>query len=139
MRYGSRFKILTDILFFAFFIFLSLGVDFSMAQGRQKKPHETRRTKDGLVETLTGRLVASNYVARNGKVQKDVLDYYLEASVQNYFIKFCESTVTKEQLQSHLNKGVSLEVIIKNGEWDSCAPHNNQSRTGNYIRVLSIK
>jgi len=71
-------------------------------------------------------------------------DFYLRCSIQDYFIKFCESKVTKEELIPLLNQGITVEMEVRNGEWDRCPndPAYIQSRTGTYAiiqRLLSSK
>lgn len=71
-------------------------------------------------------------------------DLYLRCSTQDYFIKFCESKVTKEELLPLINQGITVEMEVRNGEWDRCPndPEYIQSRIGTYAiihRLLSPK
>ena len=71
-------------------------------------------------------------------------ELYLRCSIQDYFIKFCESNVTKEDLVPFINQGITVEMEVRNGEWDRCPndPEYIQSRIGTYAiihKVLSKK
>ena len=71
-------------------------------------------------------------------------DLYVRCSIQDYFIKFCESKVTKEELLPLINQGITVEMEVRNGEWDRCPndPEYIQSRIGPYAiihRLLSSK
>lgn len=68
-------------------------------------------------------------------------ELYLRCSVQDYFIKFCESQVTRKQLEKYINKGISVKMEIRQGLWDKCSDdeHEVQSRAGSYVAILSIE
>ncbi len=75
----------------------------------------------------------------NGEVQ-DEGDYYVVRSVQDYFIKFCEGEVTKEQMEIYLSNQQTMiqvlraEVQFLDGEWDSCEEGQQESsRFGPYV------
>ena len=84
-------------------------------------------------------LIEKTFVNKGGKVT-EYTELYLRCSVQDYFIKFCESNVTREDLKPYLNQGISVEVEIKDGMWDHCSedPAYAQSRTGTYIVIKKI-
>lgn len=89
----------------------------------------------------TGQVVEKEFYTKGGKAA-GFKDMYLRLSVQDYFIKFCESKVTKEEIEK-LNLGefdsIKIEGEVKDGEWDSCDPENRvQSRTGSYIVIYAI-
>ena len=78
-------------------------------------------------------------------------EFYLRASVQDYYIKFCESEVSKESFLLHLGEEpineqiglppvMSLEVEICDGNWDICPddPPEAASRIGTYIVIKRI-
>ncbi len=69
------------------------------------------------------------------------MELYFRASIQDYFIKFCESKITKEDLEPFVNKVISAHVEIKNGNWDICPDdlQEMQSRVGPYIIIKEIK
>ncbi len=88
---------------------------------------------------LGGILVEHPFTSKNGETS-EIMELYLRCSVQDYFIKFCESAVTHDQLKPFLNKSVTLEIEMKDGEWDNCLTEDLhvQSRTGKYLAVKSI-
>ena len=99
-------------------------------------------------QIIRGLIVEKPFVNKVGKAS-DFKEMYFRLSVQDYFIKFCESKITKAQLQAHLDslpeagplgdKAVTLEIEIKNGEWDICdEEYPVQSRVGDYIVVYRI-
>ncbi len=115
------------------------------------KHPKTKQTSSAGKTILTGPLVSKAFVLKNGK-KTDKEELYLRASVQDYFIKFCESKVSQKELEKHLktvtqtdpmgDKIVSLAVdIINKGEWDNCegADMQVQSRIGTYIIIHSIE
>jgi len=68
-------------------------------------------------------------------------EYFLRCSVQDYFIKFCESEVSKKSLEPLLDKGIEVDMEIFQGEWDSCPSDSFpvQSRTGYYAVIKNVK
>lgn len=74
-----------------------------------------------------------------GKVLGDT-ELYLRCSVQDYFIKFCESEVSKEEISKYINSGVTVEMEVRDGEWDSCPAQTFpvQSRVGVYVVIKKI-
>ena len=61
-------------------------------------------------------------------------DLYLRCSIQDYYIKFCESKVKKEDIVSRIDSAVTAEVEIVMGVWDDCV----LGREGYYVRLLKI-
>ena len=68
-------------------------------------------------------------------------DLYIERSVQDYFIKFCESKVSREELETHLStknteiKVATLEVEFLDGSWDICDGNFEQQSSTLSIEV----
>jgi hypothetical protein len=89
--------------------------------------------------TLKCQLVEKAFVNKGGKTQ-GFTELYLRCSVQDYFIKLCESAVTKEELINYLDKGIEVEAEIKEGSWDICRndPRYAQSRIGKYVVINKI-
>lgn len=90
--------------------------------------------------TLTSCLVIEKpFVRKNGEVS-NFKEIYFRCSVQDYFIKFCESEVTKKQMKKYINKGISVVMEIREGSWDICedSPQEMQSRIGKYVVIHSI-
>ena len=92
--------------------------------------------------TLTGQIVKKTHVNKACKTFY-YYDLYLRCSVQDYFIKFCESSVTKAQIEA-LNLGefgnISIEGEIKEGDLDICPNDSTdvQSRIGHYVVIYKI-
>ena len=88
---------------------------------------------------LTCQLVEKEYVNRMGK-SSGLKELYLRCSIQDYFIKICESDVIKDALIPYLNKGIKVKVTILDGDWDICPneEHELQSRVGKYVIIHEI-
>ena len=85
-----------------------------------------------------------NFVRKNGEPM-DFKEFYLQQSVQDYFIKFCESNVTWKELEEELSKidsdikALTLEVEFREGYWDICNDDRmQQSRVGKYLIIHRI-
>lgn len=129
-------------------IFLVLGFLMYACASTQDVTPVNNKTAD--VPTEDGRyiisapIVSKNFVMKNGKATEHS-EYYVQRSIQDYFIKFCEGNVTVAELEKHLKKqtgeikSLTLEIEIKDGMWDSCDNENLvQSRTGPYIVIYRI-
>lgn len=111
----------------------------SIGEPLQKHVLPVQKTPEGTLEMISGEIVRLPFINKMGISSKDAADFYLRASIQDYFIKFCESKITRELVQKFEGRAVTLEVIKKNGNWDSCGVgHDEQSRTGIYIQVVQI-
>ncbi len=100
-------------------------------QQRNKNPNDKR---------MYGEIVEKPYVLKNG-VQSAVSELFFRASVQDYFIKFCESSVTRSQVAPYIGQGITLAANVQEGEWDKCpvdSLYEVQSRMGYYITIDSI-
>ncbi len=131
----------------AFFI-LALGFLVYACGSTQEVAPIKNKTADVPTEDgryiITAPIVLKNFVLKNAKVSEHS-EYYVQRSVQDYFIKFCEGNITVDELEKHLNKqkgdikSLTLEIEIKDGLWDSC-DHSEmvQSRTGPYIVIYRV-
>ena len=122
----QKIKIISTL---TFIIFLSF-INKSLAQTSTK--------------LITAPIVKKGFVKKNGVVM-DYKEYYIQGSVQDYFIKFCESDITSKELKEQLNKIDSeiktliLEVEFREGNWDICYDTENlESRVGEYIVIHRI-
>lgn len=95
-------------------------------------------------QTVTAPIVAKPFFKKNGE-RTELMEYYIQRSIQDYFIKFCESDITIEELESHLRaidsplKTITLEIELREGEWDDCDESTSQqSRIGWYAVVYRI-
>lgn len=108
------------------------------------------RVKTPDVSTGEGKYIVSAPVVRKEFVNKGgkAMGYdelYLRRSMQDYFIKFCESKVSRSELEKHLPidshfQSVTLEVEFREGNWDICEgdPEEMQSRIGKYVIIHKI-
>ena len=108
---------------------------------RNKVPDST--TTNGR-QIVSAPVVTKNFVKKNGEVT-DHREYYLQRSIQDYFIKFCESDVSRDTLEEHLAqqdgniKTVTVEVEFREGAWDQCDNQEMvQSRMGDYVVIYKI-
>ena len=91
-------------------------------------------------QTTTCQLVEKSFTNKGGKIT-DYKELYLRCSIQDYFIKLCESKVTRKDLEPYIDKGITVKMEIRQGMWDHCDPNPAyaQSRTGIYVAILSIE
>ena len=93
-------------------------------------------------QTLNGQIVKKEFINKAGK-GSGFYEYYLRCSIQDYFIKFCESDITKKDIDA-LNlgefDGISVEAEILEGTWDICPndPQEMQSRIGKYVVIYKV-
>lgn len=129
---------------------LFLVIFFSCNSSKETTETNTPINKTADVKTTGNRVIISapivpkTFVKKNGE-ETDIMEYYVSRSIQDYFIKFCESEVTLQDLEKvmyHEDESLNtlkLEVEFKNGEWDSCDELNRvQSRTGEYVVIYRI-
>lgn len=97
------------------------------------------RVKDPKTEYTSCVLMEKEFVNKGGKIT-DYKELYLQCSIQDYFIKICESNVTLEDLKPYINSGIKVKMEIKEGMWDHCSddPAYAQSRTGTYVVIKKI-
>lgn len=92
---------------------------------------------------ISAPVVQKFFYKKNGE-KTDRKEYYLQLSVQDYFIKFCESEVTADAFRDYVDqiesplKTVKLEVEFREGEWDRCGAEPAQSRVGAYVVIWRI-
>ena len=89
-------------------------------------------------QPLKGTLVKQPFINKAGKTAETVDDYYLHTNSKKYFIKFCESTITQQQIDPFTNQIITVDVKLAQGAWDACGPEEAQSRIGEYITILKI-
>lgn len=119
---------------------LTVAVSCATLQPGEKTPDE--KTEKGTF-IISAELVELHFETKNGKIT-DYTEWYVRRSVQDYFIKFCESGITREELEKVLKKQTStiksltMEIEFKEGMWDKCSDELVQSRTGTYIVIHKI-
>lgn len=103
-----------------------------------QKPIE-KKAQDPEKFVLTGELIRKGLIKKNG-METGYTDLYIRASVQDYYIKFCESEVDRGVLEPLVGQVISIHVVIKSGLWDDCNESETevQSRTGNYVVVKEL-
>ncbi len=104
----------------------------------KRLPSDTR-VKDPLNPYTTCQLIGKEFVNKAGKMG-NFSEYYLRCSVDDYFIKLCESSIKVSDLEPYLNKGITVEMEVKEGLWDHCSndPAYAQSRIGKYAVIHKI-
>lgn len=87
----------------------------------------------------TCQLVEKEFINKGGKIT-EYKELYLRCSIQDYFIKICEGKVTLKELEKYIDKGITVEMEIKDGMWDHCNedPAYAQSRMGTYVVIHKI-
>lgn len=117
-----------------------------LSQKKESMPNN--KTKD--TASSDGKYIISVPVIRKSFVKKNgesttQKEFYIRRSIQDYYIKFCESKVRREDLENRLStikseiKIVTLEVEFLDGHWDICNDNfEQQSRVGAYVIIHSI-
>lgn len=108
---------------------------------KNKTPDES--TGDGKY-IVAAPIVSKSFVKKNGQPTGHS-ELYLQRSIQDYYIKFCESSVTRKELENYLDsldeliKVAQLEVEFRDGYWDICDDnYMQQSRVGEYVVIHRI-
>ena len=102
-----------------------------------------KKAEDGYA-IISAELVKKNFVNKAGETS-DIAEWYVRRSAGDYFIKFCESNVTPQEIEEALAKEegliktLTLKVDFLEGEWDICEPSSiAQSRVGAYVAIKAI-
>jgi hypothetical protein len=103
---------------------------------QEKKVVEIKKTKrpDNQTHCL---VVKKGYVGEDGEPTM-ANELYLRCSVQDYFIKFCESEVSSKEVVLYLNDGITVEMEVREGDWDACSDFPTQDRIGSYSVIKKI-
>ncbi|MDX1650912.1 MAG: hypothetical protein R3277_00350 [Brumimicrobium sp.] len=94
--------------------------------------------------TVRAEIVEKQFVNKAGK-NTGISEYYVRQSQQDYFIKFCESKVTRKEIEEILStiedsiKILEITMEIREGEWDQCDENTVQSRIGRYVVIHKIE
>ena len=61
--------------------------------------------------------------------------------MQDYYIKFCESAVTREDLTPFIGKVISVDAEIVKGNFDTCPGEEDsqESREGYYLVIKALR
>lgn len=127
-----------------FVLLLLVGVSLSCSTGKETELSAYDAPNPVAHTIITAPIVKKNFVNKAGRTT-DHIEYYIRRSIQDYYIKFCESNVSIKELNEKLEnidgeiKALKLEVEFRNGEWDICdGNHEVQSRIGEYAVILKI-
>jgi len=108
---------------------------------KNKIPDQTTESNTLIISAP---IVEKHFVKKNGEVT-ELTEFYIRRSIQDYFIKICESKITKAQLlelvviEHDFPEAISMEVEFRNGLLDDCDIDNEtQSRTGEYVIIHKI-
>ncbi len=120
-------------------LFILVTVMLSVA-AQEKKTQEIFNGK----QVINAPVVVKNFVQKNGE-EIDFGEYYIRQSVKDYYIKFCESRITRKDLERQLAaidseiKTLTFEVEFREGNWDICeGDPMMQSRIGEYVVIHQI-
>lgn len=133
-------KLYLIFTFIIIFSFLSCSSQKDMDKSKNKMKNITTEKGTSIV---TAPIVTKKFIKKNGE-PSDFAEYYLQRSVDDFFIKFCESQITLAQLKEALDKiespikTLTLEVEFKTGSWDICDDIEAQSRIGDYVIIHRI-
>ena len=127
-----------------FILLLLVGLSLSCSISKEKERSAYDAPNPVAHTIITAPIVKKNFVNKAGKTT-DHVEYYIRRSIQDYYIKFCESNVSIKELNEKLEniegdiKTLQLEVEFRKGEWDICdGNHDIQSRIGEYAVILKI-
>lgn len=120
----------------------------SSCNGQKKESKTKNKTEDVVTDTgkhiLSAPIVHKSFILKNG-VASDYTEMYIQRSSQDYFIKFCESKISRKELEKELSKidgdikTATLEVEFQDGSWDVCDENfMQQSRVGAYVTIHRI-
>lgn len=120
-------------------IFLLFIIPFLISCKTPETTSTPLKVKDPNSPYTTCVLIEKAFVNKGGKIT-DYKELYLQCSIQDYFIKICESNVTLEELKPFINSGIKIKMEIKEGMWDHCSndPAYAQSRMGTYVVIKEI-
>lgn len=89
-------------------------------------------------------IISAPIQVSNASGTSDEKEFYIQRSIQNYFIKFSESAITKEELSIYLAKKggiiptVTLEIEYRDGFLDDDEKQKSNPRKGQYVIVHKI-
>ena len=102
----------------------------------QEEQVDMKKTKTPSNQTHC-QVVEKIFVGKDGEPTKQN-ELYLRCSVQDYFIKFCESEVSNKDVAGYLDGGITVEMEVRDGAWDTCDGLPIQSRVGTYVVIKKI-
>jgi hypothetical protein len=86
------------------------GTDFfTETYAAAREVYDREKNQHGNTMTVGGQIVEKTFYKKNGE-PADFKELYLRASVHDYYIKLCESEVTKTELEPYMNQEMSLGI-----------------------------
>ncbi len=145
MKLANLFKITTILL--TVVLSVSCGTSSKHQSNTMKKNNlelserNKQSSPDG--KTILYAEIVQHEFTTKGARGTGIMEYYLRCSVQDYFIKFCESAVTETEIATYFNaermmNPITIEAEIRDGSWDMCDDVQVQSRTGEYVVIKAI-
>lgn len=134
----------TPLFVIIVFAITSLGLALgnkTKSSKNKKNVNTNKNIQDASI--IHGELVKLSATNKRGEVMGNLTEYYIRCSIQDYFIKLCESKITKEDLdkyydESKLINSISVKGKIVTGNFDICNHEEAASRIGNYITIDEI-
>jgi len=99
-------------------------------------------SSDGFM-IITAPVVEKEFISPKGE-SNGIIELYLRLSMQDFFIKFCESKVSEEELKKYISEDPKdfrvgkFEIEIREGAWDHCDEVVSNSRIGSYVVIMTI-
>lgn len=136
--------------FISLIILLLLCFGNIAAQSKKSPMKKNPKKADKLTaegyQIITCEVVEKAFINKIGQ-KGNRKEFYLRRSVQDYYIKFCESELSESEFraawerESGFLKTMRLEVEFREGEWDNCEESTGtiQSRIGTYAIVHNIR
>jgi hypothetical protein len=120
--------------------FTILTLSFLSCKNTSEINTELTSNSKKLNSKTTSCLLIQKSFTNKGGYTTEHKEYYLRCSIQDYFIKICESNVTSEELKPFLNNGIEVEMEIQEGFLDNCntSLEQTQSRAGTYAIIKKI-
>lgn len=95
---------------------------------------------------MKGRIIEKAYVNKRGITASQKEYYFIpsdteiasKALAKEYFIKFMEGIVSKNDLLPFIGKDVTLTAVAREGLWDTMNPEQ-ASRIGHYVAVQGVE
>jgi hypothetical protein len=120
-----------------------LAVFFLLLAACHPKPSSqdiAMNSTDSLTLRMQGSLFQTPFMNKVGRTDDAQQEPYLLFQGEEYFIKFCEGKVTREEVRKLMGKPIEWQGSLHNGSWDICPgdPDYMQSRMGKYVAIESI-
>ena len=90
------------------------------------------------VSVYEGKVVGEPFISKVGQEDPRIIDLYFVTGGKKYFIKFLDSSVSRNEVLPYVNKGLKVQGKVNYGLWDTNNP-NEQSRVGEYLVIETIR